>query len=440
MGVVRVMTTTQDLGWQARLHELRQMTDPEIDDLVDQYRRDHPDVDTVRSLVMQMLRELGEAKADPGWRPATTAGQAGERLSSLLNPPPLPLWAEDKQQIDRGQELFRNTGLYQAVALFFASLPMAYAARDGGAQALYRVSDLATQNLTRRVAETGQMLIDVMGIRDSNTLEPGGTGYETAIGLRLLHSCVRALLLDPENQEPWPSDLGPPVNQELLLATLLDFTIVTWRAMGRMGVELEPQDREAHLYTWSVMGWLMGLDACQQGPLTRPDVEEISSLLSDRLGATDSGRRLMAALLAEMEEFMGLGWRKLPRSLVHWLFRDAPYGVNRVPEYLDVGPPAWWAGPLFGCLRAANRRERLLGPLRPMTRLVIRKAGRYIILAYADKYADRPLPFRIPPELARSWRIRQGPVARTMRERRRAVRQRVRTRRGDPLGTQGVRR
>jgi hypothetical protein len=208
-----------------------------------------------------------------------------------------------------------------------------------------------------------------------------------------------------------------------------------------MGVELKKEDRQAHLYTWSVIGYLMGVDACQQGPLTDDDVEKIGLLLTDDLGPSASGRRLMAALLAEMEEFMGLGWRKLPRSLIHWLFLDAPYGVDRVPEYLTVGPPAWWARPLFGSLRTANRLDWLLGPLRPIPRLVIRKAGRYVLLAYADRYANRPVPFRLlPQELASSWRIRQGPVATRVRKQRRKVRQRVRARQGGPLGAEEARR
>ena len=41
------------------------------------------------------------------------------------------------------------------------------------------MSDLATDNLTRRVAETGQMLIDVMGVRGPDALQRGGVGYAT---------------------------------------------------------------------------------------------------------------------------------------------------------------------------------------------------------------------------------------------------------------------
>jgi hypothetical protein len=220
------MARTSQGMWEERLEELRYQADPEMDELVHRYYQDHQELEDVRSLVLQMLSELGEAKRNPAGEPATAAGQA----------------------------VFADRGLYQSAALFFASLPMAYASDDGGAAALVRVSDLATDNLTRRVAETGQMLIDVMGVRGPDALQRGGVGYATAVGLRLLHACVRVILLDPDTEAneraPWSAErFGPPVNQKLLLATLLDFTLVTWQAMERMGVGLDDQDREAHLYT-----------------------------------------------------------------------------------------------------------------------------------------------------------------------------------------------
>lgn len=431
------MARTSQGMWEERLEELRCQADPEMDELVHRYYQDHQELEDVRSLVLQMLSELGEAKRNPAGEPATAAGQAGDRLSALLDPPPLPPWARDEARITRGQAVFADRGLYQSAALFFASLPMAYASDDGGAAALVRVSDLATDNLTRRVAETGQMLIDVMGVRGPDALQRGGVGYATAVGLRLLHACVRVILLDPDTEAneraPWPAErFGPPVNQKLLLATLLDFTLVTWQAMERMGVGLDDQDREAHLYTWSIIGFLMGLDACQDGPLILADLDELSPLMSRDVGPTDDGRKLMDALMAEMEEFMYLGWRKLPRSLVHWLFQGAEHGIDRLPEHLGVGPPAWWAGPLFGSLSSAHRGGWLLGPLRPAARLLIRKAGRYVLLAYTDRFAGEQRPFHIPDGLARSWKLHQGPVARQVRARRRQARHAVRARIGEP--------
>ena len=176
-----------------------------------------------------MIQELGQAKMDPHRFTRAAANPDGtwltEALAIALAP---PRWQPDPALIERGQRVFADYGLYQASALFFASLPMAYATLDGAA-VLARVSDLATQNLVRRVAETGQMLLDVMGLRGANSLEPGAPGYMTAVGLRLMHACVRVLVA-PAAPDPWPeAEFGPPANQELMLGTLLDFTEVRGR-------------------------------------------------------------------------------------------------------------------------------------------------------------------------------------------------------------------
>ena len=350
-----------------------------------------------------------------------------------------------------GQHVFADYGLYQASALFFASLPMAYASIDGAA-VLARVSDLATHNLTRRVAETGQMLLDVMGLRGEQSpvpgsagypLEPGTAGYATAIGLRLLHACVRVLILDQQGPDRWEAEkYGPPVNQELMLGTLLDFTIVPWAAMARMGVGLSEAERGANLHTWSYIGLLMGVEACRDGPLSLSDVEQISARLNRLLGASEAGDRLMTALLSEMEEFMPLGWRKLPRSVLHWLFQGAHHPVNQVPDMLHVPPAAWWSGPLLAMLQAANQGSPWLGPLAGPERALIRKLGRHVLIGYADKYARGPVPFRVPDQLARRWRVRISPAGERVRTFRRRVRHTARARlprRGGRAWGQGAR-
>ena len=278
-------------------------------------------------------------------------------------------------------------------ALIFAALPMGYAA-EHGAEALSRTSDFATKHLTRRVAETGQMLIDVMGTRSPDNLDPGGSAHATAVGLRLLHGCVRALLT--EEPRGWQTKvLGTPLNQEIMVATLMDFTVVTWEAMERIGVDLSPEDRRAHLYTWSVIGALMGLDACQPGPLTLADADQISAALHRQLRATEGGRLLMAALLRELERMMPLGLRKLPRSTVRWLFAGAPNGVRTVPDLLGVPPSAWWSGRAFHALRATNG-VTLRGPFRRPIDRFRQRAGRLVFTAFADGWAHGGSAFQDP--------------------------------------------
>jgi ER-bound oxygenase mpaB/B'/Rubber oxygenase, catalytic domain len=419
------------------LNRLCGETDPEIDQVVEAYHREHPELDG-RDLVRSMIQELSRAKREPQRFTRDAAGQDGIGLTAALNVALAPpRWNIDRRQVEMGQHVFADYGLYQASALFFASLPMAYASIDGAA-VLARVSDLATHNLTRRVAETGQMLLDVMGVRGGQSpvpgsggypLEPGTPGYATAIGLRLLHACVRVLLLDQQGPGRWPAETyGAPVNQQLMLGTLLDFTAVPWAAMARMGVELTDAEREANLHTWSFIGLLMGVEACRDGPLSLGDVKQIQDELSQGLGPSEAGDRLMGALLEEMEEFMPLGWRKLPRSVLHCLFQGAPGRVSQVPNMLHVPPAAWWSRPLLALLQAANQGSRWLGPLAWPEEALIRKLGRHVLIGYADKYSVSPVPFRVPDRLARRWRIRIGPAGEWVRRKRRGARKRARAR------------
>jgi hypothetical protein len=419
------------------LRQLRGETDPEIDQVVEAYHREHPELDA-RDLVISLIQALSQAKRDPQRFMRDTTDQDGTGLTAALNVALAPpRWNIDRGQVELGQHVFADYGLYQASALFFASLPMAYASKDGAA-VLARVSDLATHNLTRRVAETGQMLLDVMGLRGDQSpvpgsagypLGPGTPGYATAIGLRLLHACVRVLILDQQGPGRWQTETyGPPVNQELMLGTLLDFTTVPWAAMARMGVELSDAEREANLHTWSFIGLLMGVEACRDGPLSLGDVDEIEVQLARGLGSSEAGDRLMRALLEEMEEFMPLGWQKLPRSVLHWLFQDVPYPVKQVPDMLHVPPAAWWSGPLLALLRAANQGSRWLGPLAWPEQALIRKLGRHVLIGYADKYSEGPVPFRVPDQLARRWRVRIGPAGERIRRMRRHARHSARAR------------
>jgi hypothetical protein len=156
-------------------------------------------------------------------------------------------------------------------------------------------------------------------------LEPGTAGYATAIGLRLLHACVRVLILDQQGPDP-------------------------------------------------------------------------------------------------------LGWRKLPRSVLHWLFEGARHPVNQVPDMLHVPPAAWWSGPLLAMLQAADQGSRWLGPLAGPGRALIRKLGRHVLIGYTHKYESGPVPFRVPDQLARRWRVRIGPAGERVRRVRRRVRRRARAR------------
>ncbi|SDM66227.1 oxygenase MpaB family protein [Nonomuraea jiangxiensis] len=422
-----------DERWpEERFRRLRQQADPDIDKVVADYLTSQPAGRGPLDLVKATIEELGRAKREE-------RVPASEIFAAIDFARDLPEWGDDKAMLAEGQAVFADYGLYQSAALFCKCLPMAYV-EVSSAKVLAGVSQLATHSLTRRVAETGQMLVDVMGLKATDSLQPGRPGHTTAIGLRILHSFVRALV-NERYADQWDTGrFGPPVNQELLLATIFDFSVVTWEALESMGVELNERQRAAHLYTWSVFGHLMGVEACRDGPLTLDDVEPVSRQLGRLYESSDEGRRLMAMLLAEMEEFMYLGWRKLPRSLVHWVFRDAKHNADRVPELLGVPKPAWWCTALFTVARAAHQRGRTAGPVDRLIRWLVRKAGRHIVIALIDRHSDGQAAFRIPAELAAAWRIKQSNRAVKTREIRRVARKNVRrTLRAPARGLKGLR-
>ncbi|MEU1719140.1 oxygenase MpaB family protein [Actinomadura sp. ATCC 39365] len=410
--------------WPAeRFRQLRQQADPDIDKIVAGYLETMPAGENALSLLRAVVVELGRAKREA----RAPSGETGPSaiFDAIDFNKDLPEWGGDADLLARGQAVFSDYGLYQSVALFCKCLPMAYV-EISSAKVLAGVSDLATHSLTRRVAETGQMLVDVMGLKATDSLTPGRPGHTTAIGLRILHSFVRALATEHFGDDWDTARFGPPVNQELLLATIFDFSVVTWEALESMGVRLSDDDKAAHLYTWSVFGHLMGVEACRDRPLTLDDVPPVSERLGRLYESSEEGRRLMAVLLAEMEEFMHLGWRKLPRSLVHWVFRDARYNAAQVPALLDVPPPAWWFNALFAAARAGNRYGRLMGPVDAVVRWLVRRAGKHIVIAMIDRYSGGHAAFQIPEELASQWRVRQSKTARRTRRLRHSVRKGVR--------------
>ncbi|NJP92766.1 DUF2236 domain-containing protein [Nonomuraea sp. FMUSA5-5] len=413
-----------DERWpEERFRQLRQQADPDIDKVVAEYLEAQPAGKSALDLLKSVVAELGAAKREA--RAPSGEPPASEIFDAIDFAKDLPDWGDDTELLARGQAVFSDYGLYQSAALFFACLPMAYA-EVSSAKVLAGVSNLATHSLTRRVAETGQMLVDVMGLRAADSLRPGSPGHTTAIGLRILHSFVRALVAE-KYADRWDTErYGPPVNQELLLATLFDFSVVTWEAMETMGVVLTDEERTANLYTWSVFGHLMGVEVCGDGPLTLADVEPVSARLGRMLEPSEEGRRLMAMLLREMEAFMPLGWRKMPRSLVHWIFQNASHGADRVPGLLGVPRPAWWFTAGFAVARSAHRQKWLASPVGGVIRWLVRKAGRHIVIAMIDRHSDGQAAFRIPDELARAWRIKQSAPAVKTRAIRRTVRKTLR--------------
>ena len=98
-------------------HTLELVTDPDVDPLIDLLRQDE-ELSDPASLMHAAIQAL-EGRDTP----------LSRRLRLLG--PELPDWGHDKAKIEAGQKVFNDHALAFAAALFFASLPIAYATPEG---------------------------------------------------------------------------------------------------------------------------------------------------------------------------------------------------------------------------------------------------------------------------------------------------------------------
>ena len=93
------------------------------------------------------------------------------------------------------------------------------------------------RRVLKRVSLTGQMLLD---ITVPGGLAVGQVGYRTVRRVRLLHACVRALLLLGDAAgNPWPTAArGLPINQQDMMGTQLAFTTAAFEGIERLGYRM----------------------------------------------------------------------------------------------------------------------------------------------------------------------------------------------------------
>jgi ER-bound oxygenase mpaB/B'/Rubber oxygenase, catalytic domain len=378
----------------ARLDDLRTRGDETADRAVAQLADAHPELGGA-TLVPALLERLVGA-LDP-------EDPIGEWLEGGQ---PWPAWV-DRALLEQGRDFFRVWGLQVAACLFAAGLPWDYAAASG-AETLAAASDLASGDVRRRIAETGQFLFDV-----HDMCENDGDDSQCALtirGVRLLHAGVRRRLLvaDPGVVDRW----GYPLNQEDLLGTLLSFTVVSLDAMARLGVYVPVHAQHAYMHLWNVVGLQLGIDASML-PLSLDDARALQRRIEARQHTTSpAGARLTTMLMIEMERSMPRGLRKLPRTVVRRLVGST------VADLLGVPAAAWWS-PALAVTAAIGRRCTRVPGVRLIASVPLRLLARAMIRGYIDSgLAGRRARFRVDDDLMRQWRIGHRAWRRRRRERR----------------------
>ncbi len=74
--------------------------------------------------------------------------------------------------------------------------------------------------------------------------------------VRVMHSAVRYYI---NKSGRWQPEKGVPVNQEDLAGTNIAFSLIALRGLKKLGVTVDPQQTEAYLHLWKVIGFYMGI-------------------------------------------------------------------------------------------------------------------------------------------------------------------------------------
>lgn len=309
----------------------------------------------------------------------------------------LPDWA-DEQKIELAQGPFLDHGPKFLLFQYCKSLPLLYTDWRG-AKVLVRTGRLSHQGedrkiFARRIAETGQFLIEVM---TREALKPGGTGIQAIQKIRLIHAAIRHFVQENEwDHAAW----GRPINQEDMALTLLTFSQTNLEALEELGIRESLERQEAFIHTWNAIGALLGVDPQLLAPGYEPARQLLRIILGRVSGPSEEGQVLTRALDSFLSEHLPLGEGIQPSILIQYFI-----GPERTQMLGLVPPPGCWTAWLPKIMQvyfAAGEKleDSIQGPLRPFLAILSHKITLSMV-DYFDQYKGRH--FTIPRYMLEKW-------------------------------------
>lgn len=222
----------------------------------------------------------------------------------------VPSWV-DWESVQAGQRVFLAYMPAIGYTLYYRSLVPGFSIPKIAAvllQTAYLAPPSTEQRVHQRLMDTGGFLAlcTARSIGDTAAaaaLEPNGDAWKAALHVRFLHAKVRRALLQRKGARAWKTaELGVPINQEDMAATLLAFcTNSLWGVEHIAGRPLPEHERRDYTHFWRYVGWLLGVET----------YDDIGS--SGRRGANNGLQSQLRPL-----DPCGPGWIvKQPDSIAH---------------------------------------------------------------------------------------------------------------------------
>lgn len=344
----------------------------------------------------------------------------------------LPAYAEPFKLMV-ASDVFRQHGPKILMILLCKSLPLCYTCWRG-AKVLYqtgrlRVHDGKLTAFTRRLMETAQFVVDML---TKDNFEQDGTAIVATQKVRLMHATIRHFA----QQRNWDKETyGIPINQQDLVGTLLSFGVVIIDGLEQLGITLTPEEREAYLHLWRVVGAMMGIDS---GLLTEDETEcrdLMNAILAQQSGPSVEGAELTNACIELMHDRLIVGpLQRLSPSFVRFFVGDHYADMLQVPTS-DAGnstvmEAVQWidrsvreTGEQHVLLAAMGRAfsHGMIGRILEFTNAA-KSQQFYLPSALTDEWEELTPDFRIPPldkiddvifyldKLARHFKAKNNPM------------------------------
>ena len=373
---------------QQRLNDLRQLGDQQADYVISSLIKTHGP-EAARDFFNQLIRNI-----DMPLQLRT------EALDDFLKQTESAARWLSKKDLDDSYALFADHGPKMLIILYFKSLPLLYT-NAKGARVLINTGRLAHNTETmeifsRRIAETGQFLLDVLS---KDGLQPGGEGIRAIQKIRLIHASVRHFV----SKGNWnKQENGVPINQEDLALTLLTFSNVILEGLEQLHQQLPQNQAEAFLKRWFAIGHLLGIKE-ELIPSTREEADWLLKTILNRQAAKSTeGKVLTKALIHFSEQTIpGTFLDITPKALIQFFIGE---------EYAKmIGAYTWWFGiakfiPNF--LRKAfnlgelieDKNERIAWLADKFSNLVAKA-----MVGYFNAYKNQN--FSIKEELKKAWNL-----------------------------------
>lgn len=270
------------------LDEMRYRGDPVADEVAREIGK-HMDVRQVADLLTGLAR-FGPAACEDicSGHPRVEAAMERFRRQTLSLPE-----GHEHREIADGRHPFQDNAVLGFMVLGCASLLECYCWRDEAR--LLGLTQQLSEHVARRIPETAQFVLDVMGdwailgdphqdwgMEDhpASGADTVPAGVEAIQKVRLMHALMRWLILkDPGEvddflgEDPMPARWehmmlsqwsipvsGYPISQAYLAGTLLTFSYVVVDGLRRLWAPVSDAHARDYLQRWKAIGYKLGLD------------------------------------------------------------------------------------------------------------------------------------------------------------------------------------